>query len=110
MDELKEKRYTVKQAAEKTRFSVAVIQNACKKGEMQTLQISDTSKYGFHYSISETELNRWAAAKKATVSEAKSYEEVSAIVYRLMKDEYERGFKAGKEEARRAFNDAMRGL
>lgn len=110
MDEMKEKWYTVKQAAEKTRFSVAVINNACRKRELEASQIPDNTKYGFHYSISESKLNAWAATKKASVSEPKSYEEASGILYRLMKDEYERGFKAGKEEARRAFTEAVKGL
>ncbi len=110
MDEMKEKWYTVKQAAEKTRFSVAVINNACRKRELEASQISDHTKYGFHYSISESKLNAWVATKKASVSEPKTFEEASAIVYRLMKDEYERGFKEGKEAARRAFNDAVRGV
>lgn len=110
MDEMKEKWYTVKQAAEKTRFSVAVINNACRKRELEASQIPDNTKYGFHYSISESKLNAWVATKKANVAEAKTYEEASGILYRLMKDEYERGFKAGKEEARRAFTEAVKGL
>lgn len=110
MDEMKEKWYTVKQAAEKTRFSVAVINNACRKRELEASQIPDNTKYGFHYSISESKLNAWAATKKASVSEPKSYEEASGILYRLMKEEYERGFKAGKEEARRAFTEAVKGM
>lgn len=110
MDEMKEKWYTVKQAAEKTRFSVAVINNACRKGELEASQIPDHTKYGFHYSVSESKLNAWVATRKANVAEAKTYEEVSAIVYKLIKEEYERGFKEGKEAARRAFTEAVKGM
>lgn len=53
MDEMKEKWYTVKQASEKTRFSVAVINNACKKRELEASQIPDHTKYGFHYERDE---------------------------------------------------------
>lgn len=110
MDEMKEKWYTVKQAAEKTRFSVAVINNACRKGELEASQISDHTKYGFHYSIAESKLNTWVATKKASASEPKSVEELSALLYSVTKAEYERGFKEGKEAARRAFNDAVKGM
>lgn len=110
MDEKKEKWYTVKQASEITRLSQWVISTACKKGELEAGQISDSSKAGFHYTISESKLNAWLAVKKAAVTEPMGIETISAMLSRMLKDEYERGFKAGKEEARRAFNDAMRGL
>lgn len=110
MDEMKEKWYTIKQASEKTRFSVAVINKACRKGELEARQVNDNTKYGFHYSISESKLNAWVATKKVAAAEPKTYEEAFAIFHGLMMSEYERGFKEGKEAARRAFNDAVKGV
>lgn len=110
MENVSEKNYTVKQAVEKTRFSTATITKACKNGELQTRQVPDNSKYGFHYLIPESELNKWSAMKRANASEPKSITDIAALLTRMMKEEYERGVKDGKNEAKRALNDAMRGV
>ena len=107
---MEEKYYTTKQAAEKTRFSIAVIKSAIKKGELEAVQIPDHTKYGFHYMVEESKLMQFAATKKVYASEPKTVQELAVLLQRMLKDEYERGLRDGKNEARRAFTEAVKGM
>lgn len=105
-----EKFYTVKEAVRVSRISQSTINNAIKKGILPAREITDSSSKGFHYLIDESDLKKWIATKRVAASEPKTLEEISAWLVAMMKEEYERGVKDGKREAREAIAEAMRGV
>ena len=59
VDPMKEPYYTVEEASKEARVKPATIRRAIQKGTLKAIQISDSSRWGFHYMVKESELISW---------------------------------------------------
>ena len=107
--EYREKQYTIKEAHEKTRIPLSTLSKACKDGTIKATEVPSQRGKGYTYYIPESELKKFQATRKAAVSEPKSIEDVSAIILTLVNDAYDRGYKAGKADAKAAIKEALKG-
>lgn len=65
IDPMKERNYTLKEAAKEVSLTPEAIRIAIKKGHLSAMQISDSSRVGYHYLIKESDLISWLDDSKA---------------------------------------------
>lgn len=116
---LKEKWFTVKQASTEAGVSGNTINIAIKDGKLVARQISDSSKWGFHYLISESALLTWVEDRKTikanAVTTAKTVSEMNAAdiaewITLKIKKAYDEGYRDGKRDGKREIMDAIKGV
>lgn len=118
MEDTKEKYFDTKQASKEAGVSVNAICTAIKKGKLQASQISDSSRFGYHYLISETALlewvnNRWKRGRATAAPKALSQftiEDIAEELGRRFKKAYEDGYKDGMKKAKQDILIAMKGV
>lgn len=116
---LKEKWFTVKEASHEAGVSGNTINNAIKEGKLVARQMSDSSRWGFHYLISESELLTWVEDRKTVKANAITTSKISSdanaadiaewITLRIKKA-YDEGYKDGKRAGIAEVKDAIRGV
>lgn len=116
---LKEKWFTVKEASHEAGVSGDTINNAIKEGKLVARQMSDSSRWGFHYLISESELLTWVEDRKTVKANAITTSKISSdanaadiagwITLRIKKA-YDEGYKDGKRAGIAEVKDAIRGV
>lgn len=116
---LKEKWFTVKEASHEASVSGNTINMAIKEGKLVARQMSDSSRWGFHYLIAESELLRWvedrktvkanAVATTKTASEANASDIAEWITLKIKKA-YDEGYRDGKRAGIAEIKDAIRGV
>lgn len=115
----KEKWYTVKEACKEAGVSGNTISNAIREGKLVASQISDSSRYGFHYMISETALLEWVEDRKTQKANAivtskvpseMTIEDIAAEITLRIKKAYDTGFREGKKAGKAEIMDAIRGV
>lgn len=85
-DPTKEKWYTASEAAKEAGVSSINIRCAIYSGRLLATQIPDSSRYGFHYMIRETDLIEWMEDKSA-VRNPKAHEEYNRKTLERTKSE-----------------------
>lgn len=85
-DPLKEKWYTASEASKEAGVSSINIRCAIYSGRLLATQIPDSSRYGFHYMIRETDLIEWMEDKSA-VRNPKAHEEYNRKTLERIKSE-----------------------
>lgn len=114
----KEKWLKVKEAAKVAGVSSNYISSEIRKGTLKATQISDSSRFGYHYLISETDLVFWVenrktlgANKTATKTPSEmSIEDIAAELTIRLKKAYEDGFRDGRKAAKREISDVIKGV
>lgn len=118
MEDTKEKYFDTKQASKEAGVSVNAICTAIKNGKLQASQISDSSRFGYHYLVSETALiewmnNRWKRGSTTAAPKALSQfslEDIADELTRRIKKAYEEGYKDGVKKAKQDILTAMKGV
>lgn len=115
----KQKYYRVKEAAKVAGVSGAVITQAIRAGKLVATQISDSSRYGYHYLIAENDLLNWVEDRKTVKANAiatckvpseMTTEDIAAEIALRIKKAYNAGFKEGRKEGKREIMEAIRGV
>lgn len=110
----KEKWYTLDEATAVAGCSRATLNKACKEGRLVSSQITDSSKWGFHYMVSENALLDWVNDRKSFKMDVSamdfSVEMIAQILERKIKTAYDEGYKDGFKSAKKQMNEAMKGI
>ena len=115
----KEKWFTVKQAIQEAGVSNYTICSAIREGKLVAKQIPDSSRYGYHYLISESALLAWVEDRKTIKAHAIATSKVPSeltiediakeITLRIQKA-YDTGYKEGKKDGKREIMEAIKGV
>lgn len=115
----KEKWYTIPQAVREAGISNATLYAAIRQGKLRASQISDSSRHGYHYMISESALLEWVEDRKTVKAHAIATSKVPSeltiediakeITLRIQKA-YDTGFKEGKKAGKAEIMDAVKGV
>ncbi len=106
MSEMNEKWYRLAEAKIVSGASIATLSKAIREGKLVSKQISDSSRYGYHYMVSETALLQWVEDRKTVkanaVATAKSASEMNAAdiaewITLKIKKAYDEGFRDGRK-------------
>lgn len=110
----KEKWYTFDEATAVAGCSKATLYRACKEGRLVASQISDSSKWGFHYMVSENALLEWVNDRKSLKMDVSamdfSVDMIAQILERKIKTTYDEGYRDGFKNAKKQMNEAMKGI
>lgn len=118
-DITKEKWFTVKQAVAEAGVSNFTICSAIREGKLVAKQIPDSSRYGYHYLISESALLAWVDDRKTVkahaVATAKTASEMNAAdiaewITLKIKKAYDEGYRDGKRDGKREIMEAIKGV
>lgn len=121
MDELKEKWYSVQQAADEARVNRQTITNAIDSGRLVASEIGENG-HGRMFRIRETDLIEWIENRKTIKAERQrkvetkllakdmTVEDLAEVLHTMISKAYEEGFKEGKKRARDGFMEAIRGV
>ena len=119
MSEMKEKWFNISQAKEVSGVSVATLSKAIREGKLVAKQISDSSRYGYHYLVSETALLQWVEDRKtvkanaiatAKVPSELTIEDIAKEITLRIQKAYGSGYKEGKKAGIAEVKDAIRGV
>ena len=115
----KEKWYNLQEASQVSGVSYAVLNKALREGKLVGKQISDSSRYGYHWLVSESALLAWVEDRKTVKAHAIATSKVASeltiqdiaeeITIRIKKA-YEQGYKEGKKDGKREIMDAIKGV
>ncbi len=101
---VKEKWYTAKEAGEVAGVQASTLTTAIRHGKLVAKQISDSSRYGFHYMISESALIDWVEDRKSRKADALpksleeySVEDIAQEILRRIHQSYNKGVKDGRK-------------
>lgn len=118
-DITKEKWFTVKQAVAEAGVSTYTICQSIREGKLVAKQIPDSSRYGYHYLISESALLAWVDDRKTVkahaVTTAKTASEMNAAdiaewITLKIKKAYDEGYRDGKRDGKREIMEAIKGV
>ena len=119
MSELNEKWFNLKGATQVSGVSYAVLSKALREGKLVGKQISDSSRYGYHWLVSETALLQWVEDRKTVKAHAIATSKVPSeltiediakeITLRIQKA-YDTGFRDGKKAGKSEIMDAIKGV
>lgn len=112
-----EKWYDLKKASKEAGVSTQTIYSAIRAGKLVARQISDSSRFGFHYMIGESALLEWVEDRKtvkanavATSKDLSAYniQDLAAEITLRIQNAYEKGIKEGKKAARREIKEQLK--
>lgn len=119
MSELTEKWYNLQEASQVSGVSYPVLNKALREGKLVGKQISDSSRYGYHWLVSESALLAWVEDRKTVKAHAIATSKVASdltiqdiaeeITLRIQKA-YDTGYKDGKKAGIAEVKDAIRGV
>lgn len=105
--ENKEKWYTTKEACVEAGVSQYTINNAIRAGKLVATPISDSSRYGYHYLISESALFDWIEDRDSVkvefspkVMSLATAEDIAKEIADRIQKAYDAGFKEGMKQAK----------
>lgn len=111
MENSKEPVYTLKEASRESGLSVAVLSKACRDRDLKGSQISDSSRYGYHWMIREYDLIDWMEKRGETRYKRKpkppTPEEQKSSTWQLA---YAQGYAEGYAKALRKVRKALKAL
>lgn len=119
MSELNEKWYKMTEAKDVSGVSIATLSKAIREGKLIAKQISDSSRYGYHYLISESALLQWVEDRKtvkahaiatAKVPSELTIEDIAKEITLRIQKAYDTGFKEGKKAGISEVKDLIRGV
>ena len=119
MSELNEKWYTLAEAKNVSGVSLATLSKAIREGKLVAKQISDSSRYGYHYLVSESALLMWVEDRKtvkanaiatAKVPSEMTIEDIAKEITLCIQKAYDTGYKEGKKAGIAEVKDAIRGV
>lgn len=119
MSEMKEKWYNLQEASQVSGVSYAVLNKALREGKLVGKQISDSSRYGYHWLVSETALLQWVEDRKtvkanaiatAKVPSELTIEDIAKEITLRIQKAYDTGYKEGKKAGIAEVKDAIRGV
>lgn len=119
MSELNEKYYTLKEASSISGVTTQTLAKAIREGKLIARQISDSSRYGFHYMVTENALLQWVEDRKTVkanaVTTAKSASEMNVAdiaewITLKIKKAYDEGFRDGRKAGKAEIMDAIKGV
>ena len=119
MSELKEKWYKMTEAKSVSGVSMATLSKAIREGKLIAKQIPDSSRFGYHYLISESALLQWDedrntvkahAIATAKVPSELTIEDIAKEITLRIQKAYDTGFKEGKRAGIAEVKDAIRGV
>lgn len=119
MSEMNEKWFNLQEATQVSGVSYAVLNKALREGKLVGKQISDSSRYGYHWLVSETALLQWVEDRKTVKAHAIATSKVPSeltiediaqeITLRIQKA-YETGLRDGKKAGKAEIMDAIKGV
>lgn len=119
MSELTEKWFNLQEASQVSGVSYAVLNKALREGKLVGKQISDSSRYGYHWLVSESALLAWVEDRKTVkahaiatskVASELSIQDIAEEITLRIKKAYEQGYKEGKKAGISEVKDAIRGV
>lgn len=119
MSELNEKWYNIAQAKVVSGVSTATLSKAIREGKLVAKQISDSSRYGYHYMVSETALLQWVEDRKTVKAHAiattkvpseLTIEDIAQEITLRIQKAYDTGFRDGKKAGKSEIMDAIKGV
>lgn len=119
MSDTKEKWFKSVEAANYAGVSLATIHKAIREGKLVASQISDSSKHGFHYMITESALYEWVEDRKTVKANAiatskvpseMTIEDIAKEITLRIQKAYDTGFKEGKKAGKAECMDALKGV
>ena len=114
-----EKRFKAKEAAKYAGVSLATISKAIREGKLVASQISDSSKWGYHYRITESALYEWVEDRKTVKANAivtskvpseMTIEDIAKEITLRIQKAYDAGFKDGKKVGKTEAMEAVKGV
>lgn len=115
----KEKWFKITEAAQYAGVSGNTLSKAIREGRLKASQISDSSKHGFHYMVTESALYEWVEDRKSVKANAIATSKVPSeltiediakeITLRIQKA-YDAGFKDGKKVGKAECMEALKGI
>lgn len=115
----KERWFKTDEAAKYAGVSLATISKAVREGKLVASQISDSSRHGFHYMITESALFEWVEDRKTVKANAiatskvpseMTIEDIAKEITLRIQKAYDAGFKDGKKVGKAEAMDAVRGV
>lgn len=114
MSEGKEKWYTTAEAEKVAGVSRQTLFNSINKGTLVASQISDSSKCGYHYMISESNLLDWVenrnTVKTSKMPTEMTVDRIADWITSEIQKAYETGFKDGMKTAKTKMMEAAKGI
>lgn len=111
MENSKEPVYTLKEASQECGLSVQMLSKACRDGDLRAMQISDSSRWGYHWMIAEYDLIDWmdkrGMKKRCRKPKPPTPEEQKASTWKLA---YAQGYAEGYAKALRKVNKAIKAM
>lgn len=111
MENSKEPVYTLKEASAEAGVTVQALSKACRDGDLRGMQISDSSRHGFHWMVAEYDLIDWmerrGQRKRGRKPKPPTPEEQKASTWKLA---YAQGYAEGYAKALRKVNKAIKAL
>lgn len=102
MAESNERIYTLKEASKEVDITVQTLAKACRDGDLRAMQISDSSRHGFHWMVAEYDLIDWmdkrGMKKRGRKPKPPTPEEQKSSTWQLA---YSTGYAAGYQKALR---------
>lgn len=112
MSEGKEKWYSTAEAEKVAGVTRQTLFNAIKKGTLVASQISDSSKWGYHYKISESNLLEWVenrnTIKTSNMPMEMTVDRIADWITSEIQKAYETGFKDGMKTAKAKMMEAAK--
>ena len=110
MEMTNEKYFNLKQASDETGLSVAVIGAACRNGDLRGMQISDSSRWGFHWMVAEYDLIEWVEKRmenryKRKPKEPTAVEQKSSTWELAWHDGFQKGYAKAMRKVRKALKE-----
>lgn len=106
-----ERIYTLKEASEECGMSPQALSKACREGNLRAMQISDSSRHGFHWMVAEYDLIDWMDRRSGTKRGRKpreaTLEEQKASTWQPA---YSQGYADGYAKALRKARRALKAL
>lgn len=102
MAESNERIYTLKEASVEVGITAQALGKACRDGDLRAMQISDSSRHGFHWMVAEYDLIDWmerrGQRKRGRKPKEPTPEEQKASTWQLA---YSTGYADGYQKALR---------
>ena len=114
MSEGKEKWYTTAEAEKVAGVSRQTLFNSINKGTLVASQITDSSRWGYHYMISESNLLDWVenrnTVKTSKMPTEMTVDRIADWITAEIQKAYETGFKDGMKTAKTKMMQATKGI